>query len=247
MNDRIVWKGETEAGFYQVVDTVYYGRSARVLYSGKQRAAQSGIPTDGKPELLFDYNQRLAELADVLQPRSVLIIGGGAGTLATALLAAHADIEVTMVEPNSELTKIAYKYFDLPVDERLRVHHKDGVSYLGSSTVQYDLIVLDAFLDSQIPEGLQGEGAFKLYKRSLKKGGVFSANIISGYYSPFSKVLTRMCNFAKDGFEGSQLYLAAPGLSLWLPQNFILLCGDTAHNDIGQYIGAVRQEMPPED
>src|SRR3954469_25939647 len=120
---QVVWEGDTAYGHYQVVDAPYDGRPARVLYSGDHQAAQSGVATDGQPDLLFDYNQRLFEIARGVQPKTVLLIGGGVGTLPTALLAALPDVQVDMVEPDDGLTKLAYQYFDLPVDDRLRLFH----------------------------------------------------------------------------------------------------------------------------
>src|SRR5205085_7261391 len=111
MNRIVVWEGNTALGRYQVIDTVYDGRPARVLYSGDAQAAQSGIATDHRPELLFDYNQRFLELAEGLNPSTVLIIGGGAGTLATALLNMKTITKIDIVEPDSMLTEFAYKYF----------------------------------------------------------------------------------------------------------------------------------------
>jgi hypothetical protein len=55
-------KFQTPYGSYKVVDTIYNGRPARMLY-GAKNSPQSGIAFDDSPELLFDYNQRFLEIA----------------------------------------------------------------------------------------------------------------------------------------------------------------------------------------
>src|ERR1700760_605289 len=104
----ILWEGDTIYGHYQVVDTLYDGRPARVLYSGDRQAAQSGIAKDASPSLLFDYNQRVFELLTSVLPKRVLLIGGAVCTLPKALLAALPDVQIDVIEPDSGLTKLAY-------------------------------------------------------------------------------------------------------------------------------------------
>jgi hypothetical protein len=76
----IVYSQQTAGGSYQVIDKTYSGRKARVLYSTMPRTAQSGIPLDGNSLMLFGYNQRLIELITHLNPKSILVIGGGVYT-----------------------------------------------------------------------------------------------------------------------------------------------------------------------
>lgn len=219
---QIIWEGDTVYGHYQVADTPYDGRPARVLYSGDGRAAQSGVAKDADPRLLFDYNQRFLELAEGVHPRRVLIIGGGAGTLATALLERMPGVRVDMVEPDSGLTKLAYDFFGLPVDESLRIFHTDGRSFLRESAERYDLLIIDAFRHTTIPHELQTLEAFQAYAKHLERGGVLAVNVISGYYGPNARVLQYMYMAALHAFAAVDIFLAGKGYSLWLPQNFVL-------------------------
>jgi spermidine synthase len=213
-------------GYYQVVDTTYDGRDARVLYTGETNTAQSGIPRDGRPDMLFDYNQRFYELIECMRPGKVLIIGGGAGTLGTELHKFNFITKIDIIEPNSGLTRLAYEYFGLPVDERLRVHITDGRTYLKNTSTKYDIIVLDAFNQTVIPPDLRDETAFDLYKATLTAGGALLANIISTYHGVQASPLKSMVRSSVERFTDVELFRASVGYSLWLPQNFVLVARD---------------------
>ena len=242
---QILWEGDTTYGHYQVVDTPYDGRPARVLYSGNGRAAQSGIAQDDDPRLLFDYNQRFLELAEGLQPERVLIIGGGAGTLATALVQALPNVRVDMVEPDDGLTKLAYQFFGLPVEERLRIFHTDGRAYLQGTADRYDLLIVDAFHHTTIPHDLQTLEAFQAYAKHLSRRGMLAVNVISGYYGPGAHVLEHMYMAALHAFAAVDIFLASKGYSLWLPQNFVMAAQKVTGMHVNEYTrGSLIQ--PPE-
>jgi hypothetical protein len=227
---RTLWEGDTTYGHYQVVDAPYNGRPARVLYSGDRQAAQSGIPQDDDPDLLFDYNQRLLELASNLQPKRLLIIGGGVFTLPTALLAVLPYTKIDVVEIDAELTDIAAEFFGLPTNDRLTIFNTDGRAYLRSTTVVYDMIIIDAFIHTAIPKEMKTIQAFKAYSSHLTENGVLAMNVISGYYRADARVLQELYAAASRSFDVVDTFLASHGYSLWLPQNFVF----TTQKGMGQ-------------
>lgn len=243
---RVLHVAQTPYGRFEVVETMYGGRRARVLYSGNRQAAQSGIPLDGQLELLFDYNQRFLELAQGLQPARVLLLGGGACTLPAALLRVLPKVGIDVVEPNGELVGMAHEFFDVPEDERLQVFQTDGRSFLRDHSTRYDLIFVDVFENASVPDDFRTVQAFRALHDHLRAKGVLAMNIISGYYGPRSEVLRHVSAAARQAFYGRvEIFLASHGYSLWLPQNFVL----TARKDGGESLqaqlryGSVR---PPE-
>jgi len=248
MQQHIVWEGETVYGQYQVVDTLYDGRPARVLYSGDRRAAQSGLAKDDLPDLLFDYNQRMFELATNLVPSTILLIGGGVGTLVTALLRALPDIRIDMVELDEQLTQLGYDYFDLPVDARLNIFHTDGRAFLREHAACYDMILVDAFNHTTIPKDLKTIEAFQAYAAHLRQNGVLAVNVISGYYGSNAQVLQHMYAAAVHAFSAVDIFLASRGYSLWLPQNFVLTGqnGDIHLQDYVRHQAVDAPEISPE-
>lgn len=228
-SDRVVFEGDTELEHYQVIDTVYDGRPARVLYSGRRAAAQSGVAKDDKPDLLFDYNQRFFELASGLRPKKLLLIGGGVYTLPMTLLKAFSNIQIDVVELDPGLDKIARDFFDLRLDERLKIMHGDGLEYLDASDETYDIVLIDAFVNLQIPESLSTAPAAKALASRLTKDGTVAMNIISAYKGARTDIIQKQYfNFDKV-FKFVEVFPASSGLfSLWLPQNLVLI-GQKGH------------------
>jgi spermidine synthase len=245
MSHDIIWEGNTPMGHYQVIDTLYDGRPARVLYSGDRQAAQSGVAKDSNPDLLFDYNQRMFELVTSLVPEKLLLIGGAVGTLPTALMEALPGIHIDMVEPDTGLTELAFTYFDLPVDDRLQVFHTDGRSFLREHATRYDMVLVDAFMHTTIPEDLKTLEAFQAYHKHLRPNGVLSINVISGYYGPSAYVLKQMCAAAFGTFQTVDVFLASRGYSLWLPQNFVLTAQKQTEFPLKDYM-RYESVQPPE-
>jgi spermidine synthase len=236
MHRTTVWEGDTAFGHFQVIDGTYDGRPARVLYSGDGRAAQSGIALDDKPDLLFDYNQRLLELATNLVPRSILLVGGGVGTLPTALLRALPDVQVSVVEPDAALIQLGHQYFDLPVDDRLRLYATDGRTYLRDHGSRFDMVLVDAFHHTTMPRDLQTVEAFEAYRRHLHNPGVLAMNLISGFFGSSPHVLDGLYAAALQTFDAVDVFRAGAGYSLWLPQNFVLAAQAGSDWPLGDYV-----------
>jgi spermidine synthase len=224
MADSVLFDGDTELDHYQVIDTIYEGRQARVLYSGQRHTAQSGVATDGNPDLLFDYNQRFVELLGTVPARRLLLIGGGAYTLPLALVNMYPEIQVDVIELDPGLKSLAEKYFGLTPSDRLNIVHADGSKYLGKNKDRYDVILLDAFSASTIPEAFQNKAFAAEVHRHLNENGVFAANIISPYYGANAKLIRTQLENYSEYFDTIEVYPAGRSLfSLWLPQNLVLV------------------------
>ncbi|HUB93820.1 MAG TPA: fused MFS/spermidine synthase [Verrucomicrobiae bacterium] len=219
----VIWEGETRQGYYRIIDGPYEGREARVLYSGDHQAAQSGVPKDDNPDMLFDYNQRLFELATNVVPERMLLIGGGVLTLPMALLRALPHISIDVVELDPGLPELAEQFFGLVCDDRLRVYATDGRAFMRDHALRYDFIVVDAYENTTIPRSVKTLQAFEAYKNHLKEHGVLAMNVISGYHGPSGRTLKPIYAAATRTFDSVDVFLASDGYSLWLPQNFILV------------------------
>lgn len=226
-DDGVVFEGDTATGHFIVTDTTYAGRPARVLYSGNHHAAQSGEATDGKPELLFDYNERFIELIRGLRPQRVLLIGGGAFGLPKAMSREFPRMRLDVVEIDGKLYEFAQTYFGYKPTRCTQVFITDGLEFLQTTTEMYDLIIVDAFTNDMVPPSLQTVAFAKLIARHLRHGGVAAMNLIAAYYGQRSASLQRQLDAFKTVFNTVQVYPAGQSQSLWIPQNFIV----TAQND----------------
>jgi spermidine synthase len=222
--EQVVHQVDTDYGHYEVVDMLYEGRPSRVLFSGQRNAAQAGVALDDEPDLLFDYNQRLLEIASSLYPNSILIIGGGAFTLATALVTALPESSIDVIEIDPALTQLAKTYFGLADSPRLNIINTDGRSYVTDTKKQYDLVVLDAFHDTTMPVDLSTIEAVIAFKSILNLNGVVAVNIISAYFGRGAQFMRSQYAAYQSLFRSIAVYPAARSLlSYWLPQNFVLV------------------------
>ena len=221
----VVFEGKTEFGEYQIIDTVYVGRPARVFFSKGHHAAQSGVALDSDPDLLFDYNQRFLEIAGYTYPERVLVIGGGMFTFPGALLAMLPDVQIDVVEIDKDLPKIARKYFGLKRDSRLNIFHCDGIRYLQDTKSKYDLIIIDAFQDTDVPsQFLTKETAFTI-RDHMTFRGITAMNIIATYRGHRSSELRQVYTAYTEAFGSVEIFPAGLAMSEWLPQNYVVTGG----------------------
>jgi len=133
--------------------------------------------------IVMNYPQMmLGSLFVKPEPKSVLIIGLGGGTIPRALheLVPQARIDVVEIDP--AVVKVARRYFDLGNNSALNVIEADGrvqVKKALREQKSYDLIMLDAFDHEYIPEHLLTQEFLKEVRALLAPGGVLAANTFS--------------------------------------------------------------------
>jgi hypothetical protein len=236
IQENVLYETKTPHERYIVVERTYEGRPARVLFSGQRRAAQSGIGLDDDPDLLFDYNQRLLELASGLYPKQVLVIGGGAFTLPMALISALPKVVVDVVELDAGLEPISKKYFGLQANERLHISFGDGREFLAASSAMYDLIILDVFSELSIPAQFLTQEFVQLALERLGPDGHVAMNIIASLQGRNTALIKSQIAGYSLLFADVTIFPAAHGLSGWLPQNLILVAQKNTDRTLEQYM-----------
>lgn len=240
--EHTIYETETAFEHYQVVDMVYEGRPARVLFTNNHRAAQSGIALDGEPEMLFDYNQRFFELACSMRPRKMLVIGGGTYTLPQALIKALPSTYIDIVEPDSGLDAIARNFFGLAPHKRLRIIHTSGREYLENTAQRYDLIIIDAFTGTEIPYELITIQAVMALQCCLTPSGLAAINVIGTYYGRSMKLKSLSVAYQKV-FRIAEIYPADESISLLVSQNFLLI-GQNSDETFNNSLATLPLQLP---
>ena len=117
------------------------------------------------------------------EPRSVLIIGLGGGTIPRALREVVPNARIDVVEIDPAVVTVARRYFDLGEGGgKLNVIEADGRVHVKRALrgeQRYDLIMLDAFDHEYIPEHLLTQEFLKEVKSLLTPTGVLAANTFS--------------------------------------------------------------------
>jgi spermidine synthase len=161
-----------------------------VTESGQLRCLQFSVRHDQRNQscrdlrapdrLVFSYTRMmLASLLLVPEPRQILVVGLGGGSLPSVLARVYPDANVDVVEIDPAVVRVARAYFDFAPSARVRVFEQDarvwGKRALARPT-RYDLILLDAFNGDYIPEHLMTREYLEETHALLTENGVLAAN-----------------------------------------------------------------------
>jgi spermidine synthase len=145
---------------------------------------QTCIDTRDPNRFVLNYTRMM--LAGTLfaspDPRHVLIVGLGGGTLPSALKQILPAAQIDVVEIDPAVTRVATQYFGFATDTAMHVTELDGRVYVkraGREGKQYDVILLDAFDHEYIPEHMLTREFLAEVKALLAPHGVLVANTFS--------------------------------------------------------------------
>ncbi|MFP8953545.1 spermidine synthase [Natrialbaceae archaeon A-arb3/5] len=108
----------------------------------------------------------------------VLFIGGG-GYTGPQDFEQRYDVTVDVVEIDSAVTDAAEEYFGLETGDDLNDHATDGRQFLQNTDETYDVIVLDAYKQDQVPFHLTTVEFMELVSDRLSDDGILHANVVS--------------------------------------------------------------------
>jgi len=111
-------------------------------------------------------------------PRKILLIGLGAGSLVKYLHCALPRASLTVVEIDPRVENIARLHFHLPDDpERITIRLEDGARFIAAAREQFDLILVDGF-DARASAGaLDAQDFYLNCRRCLTRQGLMVVNL----------------------------------------------------------------------
>lgn len=134
-------------------------------------------------KLVFQYTgMQLSALFLNPDPKRILVIGEGGGTIPAALQELCPDAEIDVVELDAAVDSVARAYFDFKAGPKTRVTISDGrifVKRMAARAPNYDLVVLDAFEADYIPEHMLTREFLQEVKADMAPNGVIVANTFS--------------------------------------------------------------------
>lgn len=164
-------------------------------YGARQSAVKPGDPD----HLVLPYSQvALAGLALCGDPRRILVVGLGGGTLAGFLHRHYPAAEIDAVDIDPEVVSVAKQYFGFREDHRLRAHVADGRRFIENAREPYDLIFLDAFGADSVPAHLTTREFLQAVRRITTPGGVVVGNL---WFRQFNKLFDSMVHTYRQVFD----------------------------------------------
>jgi predicted membrane-bound spermidine synthase len=114
------------------------------------------------------------------QPKKVLMIGLGGGSISTYLGRFMPDVTIDTIEIDRRVIETANKYFGLRESPRVRYLDGDGRVFLNRNKELYDLVILDAYHGGYVPFHLLTKEFYALVKSRLTPGGAAAFNVHDG-------------------------------------------------------------------
>ena len=125
----------------------------------------------------------MAALATEANPRSILMIGMGGGTIPAAISELYPSALITIVEIDEAVVRMANKYFNFIPTTTMDVAVQDGRVFVKRAIEdqkKFEVILLDAFNGDYIPEHLLTQEFLQEVKQALSKNGIVIANTFTG-------------------------------------------------------------------
>lgn len=134
-------------------------------------------------QLVFNYTKLLmTSLLVMPEPKRILIIGLGGGTMSNTLAQLFPQSQIDNVEIDEAVITVARDYFGFIENDNVKTYSQDGRIYIKRALLkkqQYDWIILDAFNGDYIPEHLMTKEFLQETKSLLTNNGILSANTFS--------------------------------------------------------------------
>jgi len=125
-------------------------------------------------------------------PRSILLIGLGAGSQAKFLYRHCPQAQLAAVEISPRVADAAREHFELPDDpSRLEIVIGDGSEYMQTTDKIFDLILVDGFNEHAHPGDLNTQPFYRSCRTRLSDQGLLAVNLIGvsrGYKGGYAHI-----------------------------------------------------------
>lgn len=170
----------SERSLYRNI-TVYESDNERCMrFTRLGSSRQTCLSLDDPNYLVFNYTKMMiAALYLNPEPKKILIIGLGGGTLPTAFSQILPQAEIDTVEVDPAVVRVARKYFNFQPTAKRRIVEDDGRVFVKRAIkkkIKYDFIILDAYDHEYIPEHLLTREFLSEVKKVMEPGAVLAAN-----------------------------------------------------------------------
>lgn len=169
----------------------------RTLHFGSDRV-QGAMRIAQPYELALEYTREM--MAGLLMreascfPRTILLIGLGAGSQAKFLYRHCPRAYLTAVEIAPHVVETARQHFELPDNpSRLEIVIGDGCEYMQTTDKVFDLILVDGFNQHAHPGDLNTQPFYRACRERLSDQGLLAVNLVGlsrGYKGGYAHIET---------------------------------------------------------
>ena len=139
---------------------------------------QSVMRHDDPDALCLAYTRKMMSfLLFNAEPRRVLLLGLGGGSLAKFCYRHLPGADITVLEIDPNVVALREEFLVPRDDDRFRILNVDGVEYIARRAPREDVILVDACDRNGIAPALSAPGLYANLRRRLSVGGVLVVNL----------------------------------------------------------------------
>ena len=155
---------------------------------GRQSVVKPGDPD----HLELPYARvALVGLALCEEPRRILVVGLGGGSLPMFLRKHYPAAQIDVAEIDPGVVDVAKQFFGFREDALTRAHVGDGRQFIENVRQGYDIIFLDAFGARDVPKHLTTQEFLLAVRRALVTSGVVVSNVWRPSANPLHDSMVR--------------------------------------------------------
>ncbi len=171
------------------------------------QATQSAMLFSDPDALISQYTRKMmAFLLFNPNPRHIVMIGLGGGSLAKFCYRHLPQTKITVVEINEDVIALREEFCIPKDDERFRVVHDDGARYVERLDEQMDVLLIDAFDADGIALSLAKSDFYARAARQLTEDGV----LVMNFWGPCERYVDNLAQ-ARAAFGDSLLLVPVAG------------------------------------
>lgn len=168
--------------------TLLNTKNTNYSYGSLQTVLKKGLLTIGKSE--------------ISKMNSVLVLGVAGGSVIKTLTTDFKFTKnITGVELDAEIIEIANAYFDLDKVTNFKCIISDAEQFVATNKDFYDLIIIDIFKDTEMPEFLFQESFLANIKLKLRKNGYIIFNTMILDVSKKDKIKNYFEHFEEQNYS----------------------------------------------
>ena len=135
--------------------------------------------------------------------QSALVLGLGLGSIPYLLQKQHHFAgRIDCVEIDQKVIDLAKRYYPTqPLPEQLNIIHEDANTFIRNNMAKYDLIMVDLFIDRDIPSSFHEERFLNALKTSVSPGGIVLFSRLKENHIPEKTLNERLKNIFSMGKE----------------------------------------------
>ncbi|MCI5058097.1 MAG: fused MFS/spermidine synthase [Flavobacteriales bacterium] len=181
-------------------------------------------------ELVYEYNQVYFKLISELQPKKILILGGGAFNLPRYLSSNYGFDQLDIVEIDPKLVDLSVKHFAFEKSKNVNIYVEDARNFLLKNSNSYDLIIWDVFTSPlTAPYQMTTSECLDLMNKNLNPNGSILSNILGSLEGQKSIFLRGIVNTGNLKFKNISLFPVYELKDRHRSQNIILRLSNQRH------------------